>query len=65
MEMTECDSVRACFLQLFAHWKEGVCNSAHSKDFLLNLSLLLKLIYGQYPELIPGIHLGYIQIHQQ
>lgn len=38
MKMNEFDSVRACFLQLFAHWKEGVYNSAHSKDFLLNLT---------------------------
>lgn len=47
------------FPLLITRWKFGRLHTALFYWIWQNFSL--KLIYGQYPELIPGIHLGYIQ----
>lgn len=49
--------------------KKDFTKAAYSGDFFFYWiwqDFSLKLIYGQYPELIPGIHLEFIQrLHQQ
>lgn len=70
MEMNAFIFVPACFLQLFTRWEEGVYQSCIQRGlfffYWIWQRFSLKLIYGQYPELIPGIHLEFIQrLHQQ